>query len=189
MPTDYKAVRDRFQTGDCVLTKGNGLISRIIRLWTEYSHAYIVVRPERYKGLEDRVFMLEAMQTGVRMVLLSDILKKYRGRIDLFKPAGKTPEIEKEIVINSFVAAASQIKYDFGGLFANVLRRTSVTIDSYFCSELVWVKWLKAGLISMNSYNLTMQGVIGLTHGKGPRPGDIPKWVHGELINKIRWRS
>jgi len=186
MANNYQGIRDSLKTGDCILTKGTGIISRLIRLFTEYSHAYIVVRPERYKELNDRVFLLEAQATGVRFVLLSNIVQSYKGQIDIFQPKGLTDEMRNSIVLDAMIAGASQIKYNFGGLFANLFGRTSTSLKKYFCSELVWVKWLKCGFIKTDSPALTDEGVMGLSKGVSPRPGDIPKWVYGDLIRDIK---
>jgi hypothetical protein len=137
MPYKYKEIRDNLRTGDCILIKGTGPVSRIIRLLTDYSHCYIVVKLDKYQDLDNRVFLLEAYATGVRFVLLSDMLKQKNGQVDVFQPINLTETMQHLIAINSLIAAASQIKYNFGGLFANLLRRTSTSFDKYFCSELV----------------------------------------------------
>ncbi|MFW6377625.1 MAG: hypothetical protein ACOCZ5_03160 [bacterium] len=140
MANKYQYIRENLKTGDCILTKGNGIISRIIRLFTEYSHAYIVVRPQKYKELEDRVFLLEAQATGVRFVLLSNLVQTYNGQIDIFKPRHMRKEMRDKITIEAIISSASTIKYNFKGLFANLLGRTSTSLEQFFCSELVWVK-------------------------------------------------
>lgn len=186
MANVYEQIRDQFETGDCVLTKGTGLVSRIIRLFTEYSHAYTVIGLGEYKELHDRVFLLEAQITGVRLVLLSDVLRDHPGQIDLFKPKYLTKAQRKVVAVEALCLAAGQIRYDFGSLFRNLLGRTSLTIKRYFCSELVWDLWARAGVVKVDSPSLTLVGADYLLKGKAPRPGDIPKWVCGELFRKVR---
>jgi len=184
--SNYENIRNQLYTGDCILVKGKGIISRIIRLYTEYSHTYIIIRPKEYEELKDRIFLLEAHSVGVRMVLLSDVLEKKSGDFYIFQPFGLTDTMRKRILIDGLIASASQIKYNFKGLFKNLLKRTSISINNYFCSELVWVKWIKCGFITPTSYVLTEEGVFNVIRGISPRPCDIPKWVYGTLtkINK-----
>lgn len=185
MANKYQYIRDNLKTGDCILTKGNGIVSRMIRLFTDYSHCYMVVRPNKYKELNDRVFLLEAYATGVRFVLLSNVVQTYNGQVDIFKPNHITNEMRDKITVDSLITSASTIRYNFRGLFANILGRASVSFEQYFCSELIWVKWLKSGYIKTNCPSLTDKGVYELSKGHSPRPGDIPKWVQGELIRNI----
>ena len=186
MANKYQDIRENLTTGDCLLTKGTSPISRAIRLFSEYSHAYMVVRPKEYKWLMDRVFLLEAHTVGVRFILLSNLVQTKKGQIDVFKPKDLPEEKKDKLMVDAMISSASQIRYNFGGLFANLLRRTSTSLDSYFCSELVWVKWLKCGYIKMDSPVLTDDGAIGLSKGVSPRPGDIPKWICGDLIRNIK---
>jgi hypothetical protein len=83
------------------------------------------------------VFLLEAYATGIRFVLLSNMLENKNGQIDVFQPIQLTDQMQHVIAINSLIASASEIPYNFGGLFKNLLRRTSTAFDKYFCSELV----------------------------------------------------
>ena len=184
----YNKIRDKVKTGDCILVKGKGPISRFIQLWTKYSHCYMVVRPNTYEGLEDRVFLLDSTYYGVRLVLLSNLIDNYNGQIDLFQVHGMKKETEEKILVDAIIASASQIKYDYFGLFKNIIGRTNLTLQRYFCSELIWAKWIKSNHIYLGAKTLTEHGTVKLMKGIAPRPGDIPKWVKGNLTTNINGR-
>lgn len=178
---ECKNVRQQIQTGDCVLTKGSGVVSKLIRLFTDFSHAMLVIKFDEYDNLEDRIFLLEASSRGNRFVLLSDVIDTYSGEKFLFKPNNKSDDIKSNIQEESLLQVSSQKKYDYSGLFRNIFGRISLDADEFFCSELVWYMWLKTGLLDSKS-NLTETGLNKLNQNKAPRPGDIPKWVHGKLM-------
>ena len=167
-------IRHKIRSGDIILWKGNGFISRLIRLFTPYSHASLVVKLDRYKGLRDRVFLIEALATGLEPRLLSKRLKNYDGEAYLLQPLDLNPEISEKITILALEKCAEHITYDFKSLIKNILGRVSLSARQFFCSEWVW--WVRVQ--------------VGLADGttKAPRPGDLPKWIPGKMY-KLEYKG
>lgn len=76
----YGEVRPQFSTGDLLCFRGRGLVSALIRALTQspYSHAGMVYL------FEGRVYCLEAVGAGVRLILMSELVQRYHGGIDYF---------------------------------------------------------------------------------------------------------
>ncbi len=181
----YDQVRPLLRSGDCVLWRSRGLVPWIIQRFTEYSHAALVVRLDEYEGLRDRVFLVEAVGSGVELRLLSERLPRDgRGRAYVFQPQTLRGYSQDWIRAEALTLAARGVGYDFKGLFGNLLGRVSTDAQRYFCSELVWNKWHKAGVLRAN--NLRPEGVEALRRGKAPRPGDIPDWMRGDTTEVTR---
>lgn len=150
------------ETGDCLLFKGRNLISRLIMHFTEYSHAAILVK------MPNVLYMVEATMPKCR---LSDPFKTiaHSKEAYLFKPRWITEENRKCILTTALNIVASGINYDIKSLFKNIIARTSVDAETYFCSELVWDIWVDCGIAP--SWVIT-----------APRPGDIPRRLQGQLF-------
>lgn len=175
----YIQLREDIRSGDCILWQGKGFVSWLIQKWTDYSHASIVVRFQEAAGLGERVYMVEALAGGLTFTLLSERVKHSKGRVFLFQPHCLWESSQQMIRHDVLGALARGVKYDYKGLFANLFGRVSNNASRYFCSEFVWVKWGKGGVLGNG--NLTDAGAAALKRNKAPRPGDIPLWVNGEL--------
>lgn len=96
----YEAMRDQFKTGDLLFFSGEHWLSRLIR-WrskSAWSHVGLVIRIEEI----DRVFLLEStLETGVRMIPLSFIVKNYGGDNEPYK--GRVAWARHFIVANDLV--------------------------------------------------------------------------------------
>ncbi len=166
----YKTARPHIVTGDAILWKGNGIISRLIRLWTPYSHASLVVRLRVSEKLQERVFLVEALSTGLELRLLSKRLENYRGEAFWFH-IDTTAEQKLSILEFALTKCASGIRYDFGSIIKNMLGRVSLDAHQYFCSEFVFHAWKQASLVSPHI-------------AVAPRPGDLLGLLPG-IITKI----
>ena len=155
----YESVREKMASGDVILWKGNGLISWLIRRFTEFSHASLVLRLKEFRGLKDRRFLVEALGSGVDLRLLSRRLRGYDGEAWWFPL--KSEYREKRSAIVAWALNQVGKPYDYGSLFKNILGRVNEDVNAYFCSELVFSSFKHAGLVC---------GV------KAPRPGDIARW-------------
>jgi uncharacterized protein YycO len=163
----YDAIRPRLTTGCAVLWKGNGLLSRAIRLFSEFSHASLIVRLDEYQGLKDRVFLVEALATGLELRLLSERITGYDDEIDIFTPRGLGLDQQDAVRDFALVQCAKGVPYAYGSLFANILGHVCEDAHKYFCSEFVWAAWLTARVVTRRPDNTA------------PRPGDIPLWCPG----------
>src|SRR5690242_17673951 len=76
----YGEVREEFTTGDVLGFRGRGPASALIRWATasRYSHVGLVYR------FEGRVYCLEAVGSGVRLIIMSELTRRYPGGIDYF---------------------------------------------------------------------------------------------------------
>jgi hypothetical protein len=182
MQKQYAEVRDTIRTGDCIQWKSKGLIPRIIRLWSEYSHSSLVVRFDKYEDMVDRVFLIEALSGGLTMTLLSKRIQETKGTVFLFQVNNHYDDSEAAIRRDASVALAHGIKYDYKSLFMNMMGRVSNDASRYFCSEFVWEKWRKSGMLRGN---MTALGLKMLEKKRAPRPGDIPLWVHGKTTELL----
>jgi uncharacterized protein YycO len=77
----YREVRPRFTTGDLLCFRGRGPLGALIRILTRspYSHVGAVY------VFEGRVYCLEAVGAGVRLILMSELVRRYDGGIDYFE--------------------------------------------------------------------------------------------------------
>jgi hypothetical protein len=153
--------RDLMQTGDCLLWSSRTLIGRLIQWFcgAEENHASLVLRLHEYEGLRNRVFLLEALEHGIVLRLLSDRLKDYRGRVWLHR---LTPDLDPHR--NKIaVWALNQVGkgYDYLSLFKQAISRVNADAREFFCSEYVYFAWR----------NIPHHG---MTTEKAPRPCDIP---------------
>jgi hypothetical protein len=164
---NYFAIRPFINSGDCILWKGRGLISRLIRLWSEYSHASLVLKLEEFEGLKNRRFLLEALPSGIELRLLSERLKDYKGEA-YWMQLDLTSRDEKRKNIVEWALKQVGKKYDFGSLLKNAISRVNADGRKYFCSEFVYMAYKYVGLVGEE---------------KAPRPGDIVKWE--ELFSPV----
>jgi Permuted papain-like amidase enzyme, YaeF/YiiX, C92 family len=142
----YASVRREFEAGDVLLFRGRGLASLAIRLLTRspYSHVGLVF-------LHDgRVFCFEAVGVGVRLILMSELMRRYHGGIDYYEVlAAATGQRHGAI---DFCFRQLGKLYDRPGiirfLIAIVFNREPAARDDqeWFCSELVAAAYRAQGL-------------------------------------------
>lgn len=160
--TSYAALRPRLVSGCAILWRDDSLISRAIRLWSDYSHASLVLRLA-VPGLHERVFLVEALASGVELRLLSRRLADYTGEAWALAPPNLDATRQAAIARFALDVCADGCRYDYGSLLANMLGRVSMGARRYFCSEFVWAAWREAGIVQPE-------------HDMAPRPGDLPRW-------------
>ena len=183
----YLQLREDIRSGDCILWQSKGLVPWLIMRWTEYSHASLVVRFQEAAGLQDRIYMIEALSSGLTFTLLSERVQQMKGKAFLFQPHCLWQNSQEVLRHDALNALAKGIKYDYKGLFGNLFGRVNNNAKRYFCSEVVWVKWGKAGVLGNG--NLTDAGAAALERNKAPRPGDIPLWINGttrEIVKRCQ---
>lgn len=165
----YEQARPIIRTGDVILWRGRGLLSRIILRFSDYSHASIVIRPKQYTGLQNRVFLLEALSRGFVPRILSERIKHYRGEVFWLPLRDATNEQRDLIAEHAITSAGLGIQYDWKSLILNVLGYVNADARRMFCSEAVYLLYRKAKL--------------DIPKSKAPRPGDIAKWkIMGDPI-------
>jgi uncharacterized protein YycO len=133
----YGAVRDDVQNGDILCFKGKGFVSGAIRTLTksEYSHVGLLYL------FEGRKYCLEAVGHGVRLVLLSELVKNYHGGIDYFE----TLDVTKDQRCGAISFGFQQLGklYDKAGIvrffwyIVSQQKPAAEVDDIWFCSEIV----------------------------------------------------
>jgi len=142
----YREARPDFREGDMLLFRGKGLIGTLIRAMTHspYSHAGLVYR------FEGRVYVLEAVGHGVRLILMSELEKHYNGGIDYYAVVGAEDEARRSAV--GFCFRQLGKLYSKRGIFRFLLallfdyRVSSDEEEEWFCSELVAAAYERQGL-------------------------------------------
>jgi uncharacterized protein YycO len=137
--------RSEFRDGDVLCFRGRGPMGLLIRRLTRspYSHVGLTYR------FEGRVYCLEAVGAGVRLVLMSQLMKRYKGGIDYYAVDAQAP-VRRRAVSWCFTQLGKL--YDTAGIArfgwtlvsgnASRARRD----DQWFCSELVAAAFSEAGL-------------------------------------------
>lgn len=142
----YSTVRGSFVEGDLLCFRGRGLVSGLIRLLTasRYSHVGLV------HLFEGRVYCLEAVGIGVRLCLMSELLKRYAGGIDYFEVQGAVEAQRRGAVGFGFQQLGRP--FDYRGIarfLALVLfgaRERTRPDQRWFCSELVAEAYRRQGI-------------------------------------------
>lgn len=144
--------RRRFRSGDVLLFRGKGFISWAICKLTgsHYSHAGLSY------VFEGRVYCLEAVGSGVRLVLMSQLVKRYKGGIEYFEHSAAS-EKQRGTAISFGFQQLGKL-YDKPGilrfLWAILTRRMRNLRrdEQWFCSELVVAAFLEAGVPLLDSH-------------------------------------
>ncbi len=132
----YPQVRPQFRTGDLLCFRGRGPVSGLIRLLTRspYSHVGAIYL------FEGRVYCLEAVGAGVRLILMSELVRRYHGGIDYFELLDVTDDQRRGAIGFGFQQLGKL--YNHGGLVRFLVyvltgwksrRRQRAT---WFCSEI-----------------------------------------------------
>lgn len=164
--TTYKAIRPLLKSGDMIEFASNTILGRTIRFFTKknVNHTAMVLNLEKYEGLKDRRFLLEALEHGIQLSLLSKRLASFNGR-------AYWSQLKKEFGAERQGMAAWAImqvgtKYDYRSLFKNMFSKVNQDARAFFCSEF---------------YHMALVHVKILGRGKAARPGEFGKFnVHSE---------
>lgn len=141
----YGEQRQTFREGDVLLFRGRTPSSLVIRALTRsvYSHVGMVVR---YRG---RVLCAQATGHGVHVLIMSELVRLYEGRIEYFE-ATHADDSARDAALG-FVFDQMGKPYDFGCgarfmwalMFGGMGRH--IRNDKWFCSELVAEAYRRAG--------------------------------------------
>jgi len=167
----YSQIRPFIQTGSCIMWKGRSTFAKLIRWKSDFTHASLCVRLGQYKKLADRVFLVEALSTGLELRLLSERINGYNGEA-YFMNIDIPIEIQNKLREFALIQCSKNIPYDYRGLFANVFGRVVPEAKAYFCSEFVWRAWEVNGLVKKRD-------VV-------PRPDDLIEWAGSSLTHILK---
>ena len=138
--------RDEFRLGDVLCFRGRDGISWFVRGITRsrYSHAGLVYP---YEG---RVYCMEAVASGVRLILMSELVRRYRGGIDYYELINAN-DAERHAAMSFCFRQLGKL-YDTAGLFRFLWGITTGRMerlrnkDQWMCSELVVRAYREAGV-------------------------------------------
>ena len=165
----FEQLKPKMETGACVLWRHHALFSDIIGVWTEYTHASLIVRLDKYDLLKDKVFLIEAYENGLEF---NDFEQQYQYKdadVYLFVPKGLNRWNTLTIFKNAFELLARNEGYDFAALIESAYHHPDRDPKKFICSEFVDYIWIINGLKRRVENNYAAW------------PGDIPKWWDGEL--------
>ena len=150
----YESLRKLMKTGDLIEWSPDSKVGRMIRWMTgrDVSHTSLVIR-STFPGLEEHVFLLEAVGAGVHPVRLSKVLEKFQG--EAYWLALKPEYDLKRFAIGAWAIQTfvdAEPGYDYPGLFSNIIGRVALDGTRYYCSEWVQMAWTEANLIPKQEY-------------------------------------
>ena len=142
--SQYEMLRGRIQTGDLVEWCGNGLLSYAIRCVTgkSVSHSSLIIR----LPFDNRIYVIEAIRTGVEFRLLSKCLQHYNGSAIWYGLKPEYDNLRSGIAAWAFDALARNVKYDFGGVVGQLWGRVALEVGRLYCSEMIDAAYIAAGL-------------------------------------------
>lgn len=157
----YLKMRDMIQTSDLLEFSSSTIIGWSIRAFTgeAVNHSSVGLVLE-YKDLgHDRRFLVEALEYGVQLSLLSRRLERFKGKVYLNRLKPEHDSLRKKIAAYTLLQIGKG--YDYGSLFKNALGKVSADARQFFCSELVFMALQSVGLVDGK---------------KSPRPGQFGKY-------------
>jgi len=166
--TLYKLYRPQMRSGDLIEWGSATAIGSMIRLFTRkhVNHSSLLLNLDHFSGLKDRRFVLEALEHGVELNLLSKRLKEFKGWV--YWSALKPEYNDRRDAIASWALNRVGTEYDYSSLFANMFGAVSQDAKDFFCSEY---------------YHMALASEGILPGGKAARPGGFESFgVHEKAV-------
>lgn len=156
----YMTVRHVMKTGDCILWQSRSIVGWLIRRFSgaNVNHASLVISLSEYGNLIDRRFLLEALEPGIVLKLMSRRLMKFKGKVWWYPLKDEYDDNRDRV--GEWALLQVGVPYDYKSLFKQTVGRVLADMKELFCSEYCFIGWIKSGI---------------KLKGKAPRPGDIPK--------------
>ncbi len=157
----YTKNRKRIATGDLIQFKSYSMLGWLIRRFSGYcNHSSHSVRFNEYNGEIQRRFILEALEHGIQLSLLSRRFEGYKGKVWWHS---LKPEFHKyRRKLGAVALSRVGIPYDYGSLFKNMLGHVSANAKELFCSEYVYLNCRDVGMKPPVKWEK-----------KAPRPADM----------------
>jgi hypothetical protein len=161
----YHSHRPAMQTGDLLVWKSDNVVGRLIRKLThaQVNHAGLIIRFQQYD--QDRVYTLEALDSGIVLRALSERVKNHKGRAWWYPLKEEYSKARSNVGRTALCYVG--VKYDFRSLFRQAMARASVEASRLFCSEYVYLVWRDAGIVPEDMHE--REGKKG-----APYPGGLP---------------
>jgi len=165
---EYNQLRPFMRTGDLIEWASPTAVGWIIRKVTrqKVNHSSLLLNLDRFEGLMQRRFILEALESGIVLNLLSERLRKFGGKV--YWSRLKPEYNPKRHQIAAWALQRVGTAYDYKSLFANVFGAVSQDAKKFFCSEF---------------YQMALMSVGIKLEGKAARPGEFEKYhIHKNAI-------
>ncbi len=154
----YEQIRASLQTGDIVLFSGKGIISSIIKFFSnsEWSHLGMVVRWDDLNVIqlyESTTLSKLSGRKGVQLVSLRDRINTYKGKIAIRRLVTKRTS-EMMLKLKDFMWLHRNKKYEqnlwqlFLAAYDGWFGKNKADMSSVFCSELIAALWQLWGILS-----------------------------------------
>ena len=142
----YASVRPEFTDADLLCFRGHGVFGYLVRFFTNsrYSHVGLVYR------FEGRVYCLEAVGSGVRLIIMSELLRRSERGIDYFRIRDVT--LEQRAGALGFAFQQLGKLYDRAGIvrflwFLLLGNKARARLNGrWFCSEIVQEAYRRQGV-------------------------------------------
>jgi len=160
----YRLYRDQMDGGDLVEWSSATLVGGTIRLFTgkPVNHSSILLNLDHYSGLKHRRFVLEALEHGVVLNLLSMRLEDFKGKV--YWSQLKPEYNDRRDRMAAWALERVGTPYDYQTLIANIFGKISSDAKKFICSELYFKDLVAAGIVPP---------------GPDPRPGEFARYnVH-----------
>jgi len=173
----YYKYRPEMQSADLLQWQSDTLLGKLIRIWSKgVNHSGQVLDLALCKDLLNRRWILEALEGGLDINLISSRLEGYKGRV-WWHPLLPEYDEYRPRIRNLAVMRATEYgkkSYDYWGLVKNAICRVSANAREYFCSEFVYLNCRDVGM-PLGDWPREI----------APRPGDMAEfgwWGAGTLI-------
>lgn len=158
----YKLYRKEMKSGDLLEWGSASLIGGLIRLFTrkKVNHSSLLLNLDTFSGLKNRRFVLEALEHGIELNLMSMRLEDFKGKV--YWSALKPEYDGCRDQIASWALDKVGTDYDYRSLFANMFGMVNQDAKKFFCSEFYHMALFNAGI---------------LPGGVASRPGEFEKYM------------
>lgn len=149
---DYYTHRPNMGNGDLIEFSTHSMMGSAIRYFTkkDVNHTAILWCVDEFKDVKDRKFIMEALENGIELNLLSIRLTKYQGDVYWYKLKDEFNDHRDRVASNCLLAEGrtDEIKYDYISLIKNMWKKVSVDVEkNSFCSEFAQYVLQSSGII------------------------------------------
>jgi hypothetical protein len=165
--------RERCLPGCALLFQGVSLLEEAIENWGGLSHCACIVGPDIRIGSTEPT-TIEALAGGLTPRLVATDCQG-PGRFFLFTPDDLTPAKQQAFVswlVNRMLLGTP---YAYNQLLENAAGHVQESIGQEFCSEAWGLAAEHAGILRLPQNQSTL----------APRPGDVPVWWPGSMIELV----
>lgn len=142
----YTLTRPAMLTGDVIEWRSRTIIGALIRARTgaDVNHSSLVVNFD-FDGCRQRRYVLEALNGGIELRLLSKRLERHHGEAYWSALDPRFDGYRSRLL--GWALDKVGTEYDYGSLFKQLFASVSLNAERYFCSEFVQDAWECAEII------------------------------------------